>query len=187
MLSHNELKKGIKFIFNNQPYEVLDSSFVFKARGSSVVQTKIRNLITGNVIPKTFHAGENFEKAEIKKIKVKFLYSHRDKFFFCHEKNPGQRFELAKEIIGENVVFLKENEFVEGALFGGRIVNIFLPIKVQLKVTQAPPSLKGERAQSGTKTVTLETGAQLNVPPFIKDGDVVEINTEKKEYVKRVE
>ncbi|MDP2967372.1 MAG: elongation factor P [bacterium] len=187
MLSHNDLKKGIRLILDSQPYEVLDSSFVFKGRGSSIVQTKIKNLITGNVISKTFHPGEEFEEVEIEKIKVKFLYSNRDKFFFCEERNPSPRFELPKETIGQNYVFLKPNEIVEGLQFEGKIINIILPIKVQLKIVEAPPGIKGDRAQGGTKTITLETGAQINVPLFVETGDIIEVNTEKGEYVRRVE
>ncbi len=187
MLSHNDLKKQAKFIFNGQPYEVLESSFLFKGRGSSVTQTKIKNLITGNVISKNFHPGDQFEEALIEKIKAKFLYSHRDKYFFCLAENPSNRFELPKEIIEESISFLKPNEIIEGIKFEDKIINISLPVKVQLKVVEAPPGIKGDRAQGGTKTVVLETGAQINVPLFIETGDIVEINTEKKEYVRRIE
>ena len=187
MLSHNDLKKGIEFILDGQPCEVVDSSFVFKGRGSSVVQTKVKNLITGGIFSKTFHTGENFKEAEIEKIRVKFLYFHQDKFFFCREGNPSARFDLPKEVIGDSVIYLKPNEVVEGVQFQGKIINIFLPIKVQLKVVEAPPGIKGDRAQGGTKTIILETGAQINVPLFIKTGDIIEVNTEKGEYVKRVE
>jgi elongation factor P len=187
MLTHTDLKKGVKFILDGQPYEVLESSFVFKGRGSSVVQTKIKNLITGNILSRTFHPGEEFETAEIEKIKVKFLYSHRDKFFFCKENDPSFRFDLPKEVIGESFVFLKPNQIVEGVHFKRKIININLPIKVQLKVIEAPPGVRGDRAQGGTKTVTLETGAKINVPLFIEEGDIIEVNTETGEYVRRVE
>lgn len=186
MLSHNELKKGIKFILEKQPYEVLDSSFVFKGRGSSVVQVKIKNLLTGNLLSKTFHAGEAFEEAEIEKTRVKFIYSSNDKFCFCPENDPSTRFFLTKEIIGNSSAFLKQNEIIEGIKFEDKIINVSLPVKVQLKVIEAPPGVKGDRAQGGTKIVTLETKAQINVPLFIEAGDVIEVNTEKGEYVKRV-
>ncbi len=187
MLSHNDLKRGIRFIFDNQPYEVLDSSFVFKGRGSSVMQTKIKNLINGNVISKTFHPGDNFEEAEIEKIKVKFLYLHRHNFFFCKENKPSDRFQLDKEIIGESNIFLKPNQIVEGIKFQDKIINILLPIKVNLKVIEAPPGIKGDRSQAGTKLIKLETKAEINAPLFIEEGDIIEVNTEKKEYVKRIE
>ena len=187
MLTHNDLKKGVKFILEGEPYEVLESSFVFKGRGSSIVQTKIKNLITGNVISKTFHPGEKFEEAEISKINAKFLYSHRDKFFFSKGDDPSFRFKLTKEQIGLGVQFLKPNQLVEALKFKNKVINISLPIKINLKVIEAPPGIKGGRAEPGTKQVTLETEATINVPLFIESGDIIEVNTETGEYVRRVE
>lgn len=187
MLSHNDLKKGVEFILDGQPYKVVDSSFVFKGRGSSVVQTKIKNLITGNVISRTFHAADAFKEADIEMINVKFIYSHKDKYVFSEANNPVNRFELPKEVIGNGAVFLKSNEIVSGLRFNGKIINISPPIKVRLRVKEAPPEVKGDRAQGGTKVVALETGAQINVPLFVETGDTIEINTETGEYVKRVE
>ncbi|MFH1671604.1 MAG: elongation factor P [Candidatus Portnoybacteria bacterium] len=187
MLSHNDLKKGVEFILDNQPYEVLESSFVFKARGSSTVQAKIKNLITGNVIPKTFHPADKLKEAEIEKILAVFIYNNRGKFVFHEEGNPSSRFELEKEVIGKSAAFLKTNEKVEAVKFNDRIINIVLPIKVKLKVAESPPGIKGDRAQGGNKSVTVENGATVNVPLFIKQGDIIEINTETGEYVKRAE
>lgn len=187
MLNHTDLKKGVIFVLEKQPYEVLESSFVFKGRGSSVVQTKIKNLIAGNILSKTFHPGDNFEEAEIEKINVKLVYSHKGKFIFSEESNSSNRLELPKEVIGDSADFLKSNEIVEGMVFEGKIINISLPIKVQLKVTEAPPGIRGDRAQGGTKVVTLETGTTINAPLFIEQGDIIEINTESREYVRRIE
>mgnify|MGYP000866135906 FL=1 len=187
MLTHHDLRKGVKFIFENEPYEVLEFFPIKKAQGRAIVQTKIKNLITGNVIEKNFHQGDVFKEAEVEKIKAKFLYSHRDKYVFCEESNPKNRFELTKEQIGESAKFLKPNQIVEGIVFEGKIININLPIKVQLKVVQSPPGIKGDRAQGGVKTVILETGAEINVPLFINENDIIEINTETGEYVKRVD
>jgi len=198
MLTHNDLKKGIEFILDGQPYEILESSSFFKGRGSSVVPTKIKNLITGAIISKTFHPGEKFEEAEIEKISVKFLYTHRGKYFFKSEKSDESKdsslpfagarvFDLPKDIIGDSAIFLKQNQIVDGLRFKEQIINISLPIKVQLKVTEAPPGAKGDRAQSGTKAVTLESGAQINAPLFVEVGDIIEVNTETGEYGRRVE
>lgn len=187
MLSHSDLKKGVQFILNNEPYEVLEAVFLFKGRGSSTVQAKIRNLINGNIIAKTFRPDEEFEEAEVSKTKAKFLYQHRDKFVFCEADNPAERFELSASQIGEPAKFLKPNQVVEGIIFKGQVINISLPIKINLKVTEAPPGVKGDRAQAGTKTVTLETGAKINVPLFVKEGDIIEINTETGQYVRRIE
>lgn len=186
MISYSDLKKGVKIILNNQPYEIVESSFLFKGRGHSVLQTKIKNLISGDIISRTFHPSEVFEEAEISKIEIKFLYSHRDRYFFSKKENSTERFDLTAEQIGQQRKFLKPNQILEGIIFKDKVVNIILPIKINLKVIEAPPGIKGERAQSGTKPVTLETGTVINVPLFIEIGDIIEINTETGEYVKRV-
>ena len=186
MLSYFDLRKGIKFILDGQPYEVLEFQQIYKAQDMVVARTKIRNLITGKVLEKTFHQGETFEEAEIEKIEVKFLYSHRGKLGFCEAQNPAKRFELSEEKIGPSAKFLKPNQILTGIKFQEKIINVVLPIKVQLKVIEAPPGIKGDRSQAGTKPVVLETGAVVNAPLFIESGDIIEINTETGEYVKRV-
>lgn len=187
MLSYFDLRKGTQFILDDQPYEVLEFQQMRKAQDVTVAQTKIKNLITGKVIEKNFHLGETFQEAELEKVPVKFIYSHRGKFIFSEKENPKNRFELTEEQIGSGAKFLKPNQELIAIKFQGKIINIVLPIKVQLKVIEAPPGLKGGRAQPGNKMVTLETGAQINVPLFIEQGDVIEINTETQEYVRRVE
>jgi elongation factor P len=187
MLSYFDLRKGVKFILEGQPYEVLEFQQIYKAQDMVVAKTKIRNLITGKVLEKTFHQGDNFEEAELEKIEVRFLYNHRGKFGFCESQNPRVRFELEEEKIGEEAKFIKPNQVLTGIKFQEKIINVLSPIKVQLKVVEAPPGVKGERAQAGTKPVTLETGATINAPLFIKEGDIIEINTETGQYVRRVD
>ncbi len=187
MLSYFDLRKGVNFILESQPYEVLDFQQIYKAQDVVVVRTKIRNLITGKVLEKTFHQSDTFAEAELEKIEVKFIYSHRGKYYFSESKNPKNRFDLTEEQIGSGAKFLKPNQVFTGIKFQEKIINILLPIKVQLKVIEAPPGLKGGRAQAGTKPVTLETGAIINAPLFIEVGDIIEINTETGEYVRRIE
>jgi len=187
MISYSELKKGIKIILEGQPYEIIESAPLFKGRGHSVLKTKLKNLKTGNVISRTFHPSDTFKTAEISKIEAKFLYSHRDRYFFSEAKDPSKRFDLTAEQVGEKRKFLKPNQIVEVITFEDRIINIFLPIKIQLKVVEAPPGLRAGRAEAGTKQVILETGAQVNVPLFIEQGDIIEVNTETGQYVRRVE
>lgn len=187
MLSYNELEKGVKIILDGEPYEIVEASPLFKGRGHSVLQTKLKNLKTGNLISKTFHPSDSFKEAEVFKIEARFLYSHREKYVFCKKDKPSERFELTEEQIGEKKKFLKENQEVEALVFEGKVINISLPIKIKLKVIEAPPGLQAGRAEPGTKQVTLETGAKINVPLFIKQGDIIEINTETAEYVRRIE
>lgn len=187
MTDYSELKKGIRIILNNQPHEIVEASHVFKGRGHSTLQVKLKNLINGNVISQTFHPSDNFEEAELQKVKAKFIYSNRDQYFFSEEDNSSKRFNLTEEQIGKSSQFLKPNQAVEGIIFKNKIINIFLPIKIPLKVTEAPPGLKGGRSQPGTKVVILETKTKINVPLFIKEGDIIEINTQTGEYVRRIE
>ena len=147
----------------------------------------MRNLKTGSVFSRTFHPSDSFKEPDVSKIEAKFLYSHKDKYVFCEKDNSSQRFDLTSEQIGDRSNFLKSNQIVEALIFEGKVVNISLPIKIHLKIIETPPSLKGERAQAGTKTATLETGVKINVPPFIESGNTIEINTETEEYVRRVE
>ena len=187
MFNYNELKPGAIFILDGKPYEVLEFSFLRMQQRKPVAQTKIRNLITGKILSRNFQHTESFQEAEIDYKKVKFLYSHKDKFVFCDIQNPSDRFELPAEIIGDKAKFLKANSEVEIVSFQGKIVNIRLPIKMDFKVVGAPPSTRGNTAQGGTKTVTVETGAQITVPLFINEGDTIRINTQTSEYTERVE
>lgn len=187
MLTYFDLRKGVRFILDGEPWEVLDFKQIGKAQDVVVARVKIKNLISGKVIEKNFHQDDTFEEAEIEKVPVKFIFSKRGKYHFCEEKNPSKRFEIEEEKIGEGAKFLKPGLVVSGLKFEGKIINISLPIKVQLKVIEAPPGLKGERSQPGTKQVILETGAKINVPLFIETGDTIEVNTETGEYVRRIE
>lgn len=186
MIYHTDLKKGTQFIYENQPWQVLDSLHVKMAQRRPVVQTKIRNLINGSVQEKTFQQGDIFEEAELIKKNIKFLYSNRGQYFFCEENEPSKRFSFTEEQIGKQAKFFKPNSLVEGIIFNDKIINVLAPIKVQLKVKEAPPGIKGDRAQGGTKEAVLESGAVIQVPLFIEEGDIIEVNTESGGYVKRV-
>jgi len=187
MLDHNDLKKGVQFILDGEPYEVLESSFTYKARGSSTMQGKIKNLKSGNIITRTFHTGDNLEEAELKKTQVKFVYESRGKYMFCDADNPSKRFELSEGQLGSQVQFLLASTVLGGIVFNGEVINITLPIKMNFKVKDAPPGVKGDRSIGGNKAVILETGAVVNTPLFIEIGDTIEINTETSEYSRRME
>ncbi len=195
MLTHTDLKKGTQFIFEGQPWQVLDSLHVKMAQRRPVVQTKIKNLINGSVQEKTFQQGDVFKEAELIKKNIKFLYSNpirgnssngaSREYWFCEENDPKNRFSFTEEKLGEQAKFFKPNSLVEGILFNDEIITVVSPIKVALKVKETPPGIKGDRAQGGTKEATLESGAKIQVPLFIEEGDMIEINTELGEYVKR--
>ncbi len=187
MISFSEISKGVRILIDGNPYEVLEANHLKKAQRRPVLQTKLKNIITGEIINYTIHQDDSFETPDIDKVDAIFLYSHRGKYVFCKLDNKSERFELSKEQLGQKVNFLKPNLKVEALIFEGKIVNISLPIKIQLKVIEAPPGIKGDTVQGGVKQVTLETNYQINVPLFVKAGDIVEINTETGEYVRRVQ
>lgn len=187
MLTHADLKSGIRVIIDGEPYEVIEAMPMKKAQRRVVIQSKLKNLLTGTISERNFHQGDNFKEAEIAKFDVRFLYTHKNRYFFCDAKDSSKRFDLGVEQIGQGVKFLKPSQIVEGMQFEDRIVNVALPIKVQLKVTDAPPGIKGDRSQGGTKPVTVETNAIVNAPLFVEAGDIIEINTESGEYVRRIE
>jgi len=185
MLSYSELVRGIVIIINDQPYQIVEAQNTFKGRGHSYLQMKLKNLVNGAVIAKTAQPRDSFEEAEIEKQEAVFVYQNRGKYVFTEKNNPSKRFELEEELIGDVGKFLKAGEEVTTVVFKDKIINIIVPIKVNLKVTEVPPGIKGDRAQSGNKSVTVETGIKINVPLFINEGDIIEINTESGEYVRR--
>jgi len=186
MLSYTDLKPGTIFILDSQPYQVLEFNFLRMQQRKPVVQTKIRNLITGKVISRNFQPSDSFEEAEIKYREVKFLYGHRGKFVFSEINDPSKRFEISEEQVGDLAKFLKPNSDVSVMEFEEKIININLPIKMDFKVIEAPPSIRGNTAQGGVKAVKIETGTLINVPLFIEQGDIIRINTQTGEYVERV-
>ena len=187
MLSYNELKIGTMFKLEGQPYEVLEYAFLRMQQRKPVAKTKIKNLISGQVLERNFHQNESFEEIDVEKKEITYLYNHRDQFWFSEKGNPKNRFMLEEEKIGESAKFLKPNTEVTALELEDKILNIQLPIKVELKVTEAPPAERGNTAQGGNKLATLESGAKVTVPMFINEGDVIRVNTQTGIYAERVE
>ena len=185
-LAYTDLAKGILFIMDGSPYEVLESHFLRMQQRKAVVQTRIRNLITGKVLDRNFQPSDSFEEAEIAKKSAMFIYANRGEYWFHEEGNPKNRFSLPVELLGERAQFLKPNTKVATMVFNEKVIKVELPVKMEFKVTEAPPSIRGNTAQGGTKQVTLEGGAKINAPLFINEGDMVRINTETGQYVERV-
>ncbi|MCX6718326.1 MAG: elongation factor P [Candidatus Staskawiczbacteria bacterium] len=186
MLTHNDLKKGVEFIYLDQPWVVLEAQLLKMAQRRPVIQSKIKNLIDGKVQEVNFQQGDMFNEADLEKKDIKFLYQSKGQYFFCEPKDPSKRFSFTEAQIGTQAKFLRPNESVIGIVFEDKIINFKLPIKVQLKVKESAPGVKGDRAQGGTKEAILESGAVIQVPLFIEEGDVIEINTDTETYVKRV-
>lgn len=186
MLEYNEIKPRKCIIMDGEPYEVITSHVFRKQQRKPVNATKLKNLMTGKVMEYSFHQSEKAEEAELDSRKIKYLYENRGEFWFSEEKDSSQRFKMTHEEVGEDIKFVKPNSLVELVSFRGRIMGVKVPIKVELKVTEAPPAARGNTISGGTKIVTLETGATVNAPLFVNEGDILSINTETGEYVERV-
>ena len=186
MLDYSEIKEGKYVVFEGGPYEVVGSHVFRKQQRKPVNAARLRSLLTGRIVEHSFHASDKVEEADIDKKEVKYLYTNREEYWFSEANDPSKRFKLSEEVIGPAAKFLKPNILVTAMLFQDEIIGLKLPIKMDLKVTEAHPATKGNTAQGATKSVVLETGAEIQVPMFIKEGDTVRVNTETGDYADRI-
>ena len=172
-------------VFEGQPYVVMEFHFLRMQQRKPVVQTKIKNIITGKTVEKTFQPSDKFEEAEIETKPIKYLYSNRGEHWFCEKDNSAARFKLEESVVPAFIDLLKANSLVDAKLFNEKIIGLESPVKVELKVVEAPPSVKGNTAQGGNKQVKVETGAMISTPLFVNEGDTIVVNTETRQYVER--
>jgi elongation factor P len=194
MLEYSEIVERKYIIYNNEPYEVLSSHVFRKQMRKPVNATKLRNMISGKIIEQSFHQAEKVDEADISSKEAKFLYKNKGEFWFADPKDLTKRYKIDETLIGTQAKFLKENSTVEVLVFRGEdddedgdgmMIGTKLPIKVELKVVDAPPAMKGDTATGGSKQITLETGAIINAPLFVNESDTVVVNTVTGEYVER--
>ncbi len=186
LLEYNEVTEKKFIVLDGQPYEVISAHVFRKQQRKPVNATKLKNLMTGKVMEYSFHVSEKVAEAEIESREVKYLYNNRGEWWFSETSDPSKRFNVTAEQVGDQARFLKANTVVEQLIFKDQPMGFKLPILAELKVTEAPPSIKGDTATGGQKVVTLETGATINVPLFVNEGDIIRINTETAEYRERV-
>lgn len=187
MLNYNEIKERKYIIMENEPYEVLSSHVFRKQQRKPVNQTKLRNLITGNILEHSFHQSDKVDEADLERQKIVYIYERNHEYWFHKEDNKSERFTLDEKIIGDGYRYLKANSEVEALVFNEEVVNLIFPVKMDFKVTEAPPAIKGNTASGGDKLAIIETGASVTVPLFISEGDIIRVNTETCSYVERVE
>ncbi|HBP00979.1 MAG: Elongation factor P [Candidatus Moranbacteria bacterium GW2011_GWE1_49_15] len=184
MLNINEIKNGKNILWNEEPFVVLSAQHSKTGRAGAVLRTKLKNLITGAMIDKTFQGADKVEEADISKSKAQYLYKEGDAYNFMDNSSYDQ-FSLSHDVIGDLALWMIEGTEVTVSNFNSNPVNIELPVKVTLTVTDAPPGIKGDTASSGDKLVTLETGAKVTTPLFVETGDKIIVNTETGTYVSR--
>ena len=190
-LQYSEIREKKIIIHDDEPCEVVESHVARTQQRKPQNQVKLRSLISGKVFPATYHVADSANEADIEKREVTFLYSNKGEFWFCNPNDKSNRFKLDSALIGDTQKFLKENNNVTALVWISeddkeKIIKISLPIKMEFKVKEAPPAVRGDTSKGGMKLITLENGAALNAPMFVNEGDTIRVNTETGEYVERV-
>lgn len=184
MYGPTDLKKNTLITLEGQPYKVVEYAQKVMGRGGSIVNVKVKNLITGALLPKTFKGQEKIEPAEVINRTVQYLYNDGEKFFFM-DPESFEQYELVADMVGDGKDFMKEGDNLEIQFYNGMPINMVLPKNVWLEVTYTENAVKGDTSSSIVKDATLETGAVIKVPAFIKTGDVVSVDTETYAYRER--
>lgn len=184
MLNINDLKVGTKILYNNAPYVVVSAQHSKLGRGGGIMRTRLRNLIDGTIIEKTFAGAEKLEPAELETKKAQFLY-HDEAGYYFMDSATFEQFLLDKKKLGRLADFLKDGADVDIIYFDNKPINIQLPIKITLEISYTEPGFRGNTATNVLKPATLKTGAQVQVPIFIKEGDKIVIDTRTGKYVER--
>ena len=184
MISVNDLRTGLTIELDNGLWSVVEFLHVKPGKGAAFVRTKLKNVETGNVVEKTFRAGEKVGKATLDKRDMQYLYKEGADFVMM-DMESYEQMNVTEAQIGDGVKYLKENMNVSILLYQGKIIGLDIPNHVELEVTDTPPAEKGNTAQGGTKPATLETGAVVNVPFFISNGDKIRVDTRTNEYLDR--
>jgi elongation factor P len=184
-LNITDLKKGTIFQWQGEPFRVVEYKQKVMGRGGSIVNVRIKSLLDGKVLEKTFKGNEQLDSADVSSQSVQYLYNDGSKFFFMNGKTFEQ-FEVSADLVGEGANYIKEGDEVQLQFFDGRPISVELPKNVPLKVTYAEDAVKGDTSTAITKSATLETGISVRVPAFIKQGDVISVDTATGAYRERV-
>jgi len=185
MISTNQFKNGVSIIVDGELYIIVDFQHVKPGKGGAFVRTRLKNIRSGNTMERNFRAGEKFEEAFIETKKLQFSYRAGSSYHFMDQETFDD-VSLDESQLPEIKNFLKENMILTASLYDKKIVDISLPMFIELKVVEAEPGIKGDTAKSTLKPVKLESGATISVPLFIEIGDTIKIDTRSKEYVGRV-
>ena len=183
--STNEFRGGLKIMLDGEPCAIIENEFVKPGKGQAFNRVKIRNLISGRVLDKTFKSGESVEAADVMDTSMQYLYTDGE---FWHFMDPDSYEQQAADdsAVGDAKIWLKAQDICEVTLYNGSPISVTPPNFVELEITETDPGLKGDTAQGGNKPATLETGAVVKVPLFLEIGEVVKVDTRSGEYLSRV-
>ena len=185
MISAGDFKNGVTVEIDGNIYQILEFQHVKPGKGAAFVRTKLKNIISGGVVEKTFRPTEKFPKAHIDRKDMQYLYRDGDLFNFMDVETYDQ-IALNEDVVGDSLKFVKENEVVKICSHNGNVFSVEPPLCVELAITETEPGFKGDTAQGATKPATVETGAIVMVPLFVEQGDVLKIDTRSGEYLSRV-
>ena len=185
MISSNDFRTGITIIVDGQLWQVVDFQHVKPGKGSAFVRTRLKNVVRGNVLEKTFRAGEMLERAIVETREMQYLYGSGDDYHFM-DNTTYEQIHLGHDMLGDSVDLLKEGMVINVQFYDGKVIAAELPNHVELKVVETDPGFRGDTATNVQKPAKLETGAVLNVPLFINPGDTVRIDTRERKYISRV-
>mgnify|MGYP002563287734 CR=1 FL=1 len=184
MVSAGDFKNGITVQMDNGIWQIIEFQHVKPGKGAAFVRTKLKNIVSGGVVEKSFRPTEKFDLAHIEKREYQYLYSDGDLYNFM-DTETFEQIALSAENVGDSLKFVKENETVKVCSYNGKVFSVEAPLFVELEITDTEPGFKGDTATGATKPATLETGAQINVPLFVNQGDRVKIDTRTGEYLSR--
>ena len=185
MVSAGDFRNGVTIEIDGNIYQIIEFQHVKPGKGAAFVRTKLKNIISGGVVEKTFRPTEKFENAHIDRVDMQYLYSDGDLYYFM-DVNTYDQIALNQDQIGDALKFVKENEMVKICSYKGNVFSVEPPLFVELEVTDTEPGFKGDTATGATKPATVETGATVNVPLFVDQGDKIKIDTRTGEYLSRV-
>jgi elongation factor P len=185
MITAGDFRNGVTFELDGQVYQVVEFMHVKPGKGAAFVRTKLKNVITGATIERTFSPTDKMPKAHIERKDMQYLYNDGDLYYFM-DTETYEQLPISKDTVGENIKFIKENMIIKILSFKGNVFGIEPPTFVELEVTATEPGFKGDTATGATKPATLETGATVKVPLFINQGDIIRIDTRTGEYLERV-
>ncbi len=184
MISAGEFRNGVTFEMDGQVFQVVEFQHVKPGKGAAFVRTKYRNVKTGSVVERSFNPNEKFERAQLDRADMTYLYSDGDLYHFM-DVETYEQLPFTAEKLGDAMKFLKENMTVKVLSYKGEVFGVEPPIFVELQITECEPGVKGDTAQNATKTAIVETGASVKVPLFVNEGEVIRIDTRTGEYMER--
>lgn len=184
MITAGDFRNGVTFEMDGQVVSIIEFQHVKPGKGAAFVRTKIRNVITGSVVEKTFNPTEKFPTAFIERKDMEYLYDDGDLYYFMDSETYEQQ-PIGKDVVGDNFKFVKENMVCKILSYKGNVFGVEPPTFVVLQITQTEPGVKGDTATNVTKPAVLETGAEIKVPIFINEGDSIQIDTRTGEYMSR--